>query len=1086
MALRGSLLAAAAAVAGLVAATPAAASITVSTGGGEVSISSTNNVLGTTVSYQLSQDEFVISEAGGGSASTSDGDCSVDGSSVVRCADNGEDSFDIDFGTNGGFVNLDVISGLVPGRFDSNITLGNGSETVDGTDGTDIITAASTATVNGDTIRALDGDDQIITGNGSDLVDGGDDADTIVANDGNNILNGGEFADDDSGDGNDMITGGPLFDIIDGGLGNDILNGGTDADATDGADFDQIDGRRGNDTINAGDGPDTDVDGGPGDDTVNGDSGNDTLLGGANSSGPADADTLNGGSGADLLLNSPGADAFAGGTSTGDADEVDYSQTSGSAPVKADIDGAVGDDGTNCELGPCEGDSIATDVENLTGDGGGDELVGGTGANVIDGLAGNDTLIGGGGASADGADRFVGGTGTADMVDYTGRTGALVVTIDGTANDGAGGCPAGGGCEDDDVETDVENLIGGGNADTLTGSATSNAIFGGTGSVADTLNGSGGDDTLGGGDRFNNFADGADILNGGPNAAGGDTVTYSNRGAVTASLDGVANDPEGDNIGTDVENLEGSNSGGDTLSGSTAANLIDGNGGNDTISGGTGTATDGNDTLIGGTGAADTVSYAPRSGDLDIDLDGVDDDGEGSEADHLETFENITGGSGDDEMTATTGPNVFTGNGGDDQFFDTVTAAGNTDVFNGGPSGTAGGQNSDDGDEVSYLNRAAPVTITMDGVANDGGGTCPGAGCENDQIASDIEIVTGSDADDTFTGNAGANEFQGNGGDDAFFGGTGTGPDGADRFSGGIGFDVFDYTNRSDDITATLGTFGTGPEGDTSNGVDRLTGGSGDDTLRGGFGDETLAGGSGDDTLAGGTAAGADGADVFFAGPSAGDDTVTYANRTDPITAQMSGTGAGDSGGSGGAEGDGISTTIDNLVGGSAGDTLTGDAKANRLDGGGGDDTLLGGALDDTLTGGGGADDIDTGADADTVFAIDGVVDTIECGTEADTAFADASPADATSNCETIDNDGPDPPVEPPVEPPVNPPVTPPVTPPVNPPGGDDGACDAAKAKLAKAKKKLKKAKRAGVAPKVKKAKAKVRRAKAKVKKACS
>ncbi|MFN8150022.1 MAG: hypothetical protein U0R24_02690 [Solirubrobacterales bacterium] len=105
----------------------------------------------------------------------------------------------------------------------------------------------------------------------------------------------------------------------------------------------------------------------------------------------------------------------------------------------------------------------------------------------------------------------------------------------------------------------------------------------------------------------------------------------------------------------------------------------------------------------------------------------------------------------------------------------------------------------------------------------------------------------------------------------------------------------------------------------------------------------------------------------------------------------MTGTNAADSGGSGGAEGDGISTTIDNLVGGSGADELIGDAKDNEL------------------TGGPGADDLDAAGGADTVFAIDGVIDTIECGTEADTAFADASPADVTSGCEVVDNDGPDP-----------------------------------------------------------------------------
>jgi Ca2+-binding RTX toxin-like protein len=1061
------------------------AAISVSTSGGQLHIASTNNVLDSTVSYQFSGTEFVISDGGG--ATTSDGDCTTQGTAVVHCADNGENVIDVDFGTNGGFVNLDTLSGLVPGRFSSTITLGNGTETVDGTDGTDTVTAAAVSTVNADTVRTLDGDDSITTGNGSDIVNGGNGADTIVANDGNNILNGGEFADDDAGDGNDTITGGPVIDTIDGGLGDDTLNGGGDSD--------QLDGRRGNDTINAGAGDDTDVDGGPGDDTVNGDADDDVLTGGA------DTDAVNGGTGADVLVNSAGADAFSGGTSTGDVDEVDYSQSSGSSPIRADIDGAAGDDGQNCLVGTCEADSIATDVENLTGDAGDDQLTGGSGPNVLDGGTGADTLAGGAGTGPDGADRFIGGTQT-DTVTYAGRNDVLVLSIDGSANDGAGGCPAGAGCEHDDIETDVENLEGGNAGDTLNGSAGPNTLRGGQSTGADTLNGLGGDDLLFGGNGLNSAADGADVFNGGTHAANGDTVSYSTRGAITASIDGIANDPDGDNIATDVENLIGSNTGGDTLSGSTAANSIDGQGGNDTISGGSGAATDGNDLLIGGTGTGDTVSYATRTGDLDLDIeDGVDNEGEGSEADRLESTENVTGGSGDDDIFMNTGVNVINGGPGDDE----MRGFAGADTFIGGTSGTAGGQNGSVGDRVLYRNQSANVAITMDGLANDGENCAVVATCEDDLISSDVEIAEGGDGNDTFVGNSSANRFDGNAGNDTFQGSLGTGPDGADTFNGGSDVDTVTYATRTDPITATLGfSNGTGPEGDKLTVIENLTGGAGNDTLAGESGPNTISGGGGNDTLAGGSGTGPDGADVFLAGPSGGDDTVTYANRTDAITASLSGTGAGDSGGNGGAEGDGISTTIDNLIGGSAGDTLTTDAKANKL------------------TGGPGTDDLDAGAGPDTVFAIDGAIDTIECGTEADTAFVDVSPADVTSNCETLDNDGPDPdppPVDPtPVDPtPVDPtPVdptptdptpadpTPPSTPPATPPGGsnppatvDDSACDGAKDVLARAKAKLRKAKNAladassdrardAARRKVAAAKRKVRRANAEAAQACA
>jgi Ca2+-binding RTX toxin-like protein len=937
---RAALLAVVVPVVLLLGAAEASASITVSTSGDELRIASTNNVLGTTVSYNLGPTEFQVSD--GGTATTSDADCHTNGSSIVICEDNGEDVIDVTFGTSGGSVNLDTISGLVPGRFSSSVTLGNGSDIVDGTDGDDVVAATSPSTVNADTIRGRDGDDTITTGNGSDIIDGGNDADTIVASGGNNILNGGEFADDDAGDGNDTITGGPVFDIIDGGLGDDILNGGTDADTSDSGDFDQIDGRRGNDTINAGDGPDTDVDGGPGNDVVNGDDGNDALFGGSNASNPQDSDTLNGGPGADVLLNSPGPDTFNGGTNVGGTDEVEYSQTSGSAPIKADIDGASGDDGTNCEVGPCEGDTIATDVEDLTGDGGDDLLTGSSVANTVDGGPGDDMLAGGTGVGADGADRFIGGS-NSDTVDYTARNAAVVVSIDGTANDGAGGCPSGAGCEGDDVETDVEDLIGGGAGDTLTGSAGPNQLFGGFGVSADTLNGLGGDDTLVGGDRGNGLADGADVFSGGANSTGGDTVSYSHRtAAITASLNGVADDTDGDNVGTDVENLNGGTAG-DTLSGNTSANTIDGNGGNDTISGGTGSATDGDDALIGDTGSSDTVSYAPRTGDLDVDLDGVADDGEGAEADDIDaTVENVTGGAGDDDITGSVGANTLSGGGGDDDLIGGPgTNADAGDTLIGGANGTAGGQNSSLGDTAQYNARTDALVLSIGDGANDGGGGCPaGAGCEDDDIQASVENLRGGTNGDTLTGDGSANGLNGNGGDDTLRGGAGTGPDGADTFVPGPGTDLVSYSNRTDPIDVRIGG-APNTDGDSlDTGTENVTGGSGNDTLRGGSTDNVLSGGSGNDTLFGGQGTGPDGADTFFAGPNAGDDTVSYANRSDAIYADLEGA-TPHTGGSNGAEGDSISSTIDNLTGGSGSDDLFGDEKPNRIEGGPGDDDLV-------------------------------------------------------------------------------------------------------------------------------------------------
>ena len=124
----------------------------------------------------------------------------------------------------------------------------------------------------------------------------------------------------------------------------------------------------------------------------------------------------------------------------------------------------------------------------------------------LGGGAGNDTFTAA--STADGADVFNGGTGD-DTVDYSSRTAALTVTMDGVAaNDGLAS-------ETDDVKSDIEILLCGSAADTITGNDGDNRIEGGAG--ADTLNGGDGDDELfgGAGDDTINGGDGDDTLDGG-------------------------------------------------------------------------------------------------------------------------------------------------------------------------------------------------------------------------------------------------------------------------------------------------------------------------------------------------------------------------------------------------------------------------------------------------------------------------------------------------------------------------------------------------------------------------------------------
>jgi Ca2+-binding RTX toxin-like protein len=821
------------------------------------------------------------------------------------------------------------------------------------------------------------------------LLTGDDGADNIAGAGGNNTIVGGTDT-VDSDDEGDTITGGPLIDDLSGSGGGDVINGG-DGD-------DNIDAGEGPDIVNAGAASDQDVLGGPGNDTLNGDAGDDVLDGGENPTLPEDSDTLNGGADDDLLLNSDGADTFNGGANNGganDGDEADYSVTTGSSPIFADIDGLAADDGR-----AGEGDSIATDVENLTGDGGNDTLAGSAQANDIDGGGGDDDLRGGVSAGADGADVFIGGANGAagDTVSYAFRTDAIVADIDASADDGGGGCPAGGGCEDDTVGTTVENLDGGSAGDTLTGSAGANRLRGGLGTGADTLNGDLGNDALFGGTGGNTGADGADNLNGGGDI---DEASYAGRtDAIVADIDAATDDDGGggcpagpgcedDDLGTDVENVTGG-SAGDTLSGDADANLLSGGAGsgNDTLAGGTtASGPDGADAFAGGSGADDTVTYSIRTDEIVAEIGGPIDPIEND--DIQSDIENLIGGQVDDRLVGDGDANRLEGGPGDDQLFGSrATGPDGADELVGGTSGLAGGFNGAAGDLANYVARTDSLSVTIGG-GPASGASCPGGGCEADDVGGDVEIVASGSGNDTIRGNSGPNRLLGNDGNDTLQGGTGTGPDGADELIGGANTaagDTISYVNRTDPISAVLNTPIPGvTDGDAITSAENLVGGSGNDVLLGFTNDNSIAGGSGDDVLKGSlNALGDDGADSFSGGTNgAAGDTVQYLGRTDAISADIGG-GADDS------DGDDLQTDVENISGGSGPDNLTGSAGPN------------------TLTGGNGADTLSSLGGVDRIEAVDGIADTIDCGDGADSAAVDQG-LDLLTGCEVLG----DPPVPP-------------------------------------------------------------------------
>jgi hypothetical protein len=148
-----------------------------------------------------------------------------------------------------------------------------------------------------------------------------------------------------------------------------------------------------------------------------------------------------------------------------------------------------------------------------------------------------------------------------------------------------------------------DRLLGGSGADELHGGGDNDRLRGGAGD--DRLFGDEGSDNLRGGL-------GADVLAGGPGRDLGDYLAHDE--AVSLSAGNAANDGgegEGDEIGSDVENLRGG-SGGDSLQGDGGSNWLHGFHGDDQLRGGMG-----NDRVYGGMGA-DTLEGRDAASFFDV------------------------------------------------------------------------------------------------------------------------------------------------------------------------------------------------------------------------------------------------------------------------------------------------------------------------------------------------------------------------------------------------------------------------------------------------------------------------------------
>ncbi|PWR24632.1 ExeM/NucH family extracellular endonuclease [Zavarzinia aquatilis] len=256
-----------------------------------------------------------------------------------------------------------------------------------------------------------------------------------------------------------------------------------------------------------------------------------------------------------------------------EADALDYNLDYGRDPAIADLESPV-------RVSDHDPLVIGIDLVEFTLPTAGDDIIVGNDAdNVIEAGKGHDQVHGGAGddtfiitadrPSQDGHDLYDGGDGI-DTLDYSALTASVRVSL----KDGVGGYGV-------DTFVSIENLVGGGAADTLRGNGDGNMLAGNAGN--DTLIGGAGDDILRGGadnDRLDGGV-GDDRLDGGT----GNDRLEGRQGADI--LDGGA----GDDVLLAAQ-------GNDVLTGGEGDDMLDGGSGDDTLMGGAG-----NDTLKGGHGA---------------------------------------------------------------------------------------------------------------------------------------------------------------------------------------------------------------------------------------------------------------------------------------------------------------------------------------------------------------------------------------------------------------------------------------------------------------------------------------------------
>ena len=333
----------------------------------------------------------------------------------------------------------------------------------------------------------------------------------------------------------------------------------------------------------------------------------------------------------------------------------------------------------------------------------------------------------------------------------------------------------------------IENAIGGSGNDEISG-----------GDVANHLFGQGGNDTLAGGL-------GADVLDGGK---GVDAADYRLSTGSNVNVNLLAGTATGGHAAGDtfvsIENLLGSLTQQDILTGDNHNNAIYGNGGNDVLFG-----QGGNDYIVGGAGADsidggaglyDWASYVTNAvGQINVNLLANTATGGDATGDTLIGIENLEGSLNMRSiLIGSNSANILVGHNRND----TIRGEAGNDKIEGG--GGADSLNGGAGiDTVSYKHSTAGVTVDLKLTKQVSTGDAAG-----DSLYL-FENITGSNQADTLTGNKLANRLSGGLGADKLDGGTGS-----DDLAGGAGDDTFRFQDAS---------FGTDHILDWQDGIDKIS-----------------------------------------------------------------------------------------------------------------------------------------------------------------------------------------------------------------------------------------------------------------------